>query len=108
MLDQIVKTKNAKASSWDWRSVDERWLRIAAEATTLATTMVLLGRPEPLGSAGAFTRVLAWDGFCERIHQLLPTFGTIFEMRREGPMLHRSMMPSSIVKFVDANSQTPP
>jgi hypothetical protein len=81
VLDEIIKTKNAKASSWNWRSVDERWLLIAAEATTLATTMVLLGRSEPLMPASAFTRVLAWDGFCERIHQLLPTFGTIFEMR---------------------------
>jgi hypothetical protein len=95
-LHEIVASKSQKAASWNWRSADERWLLVVGEAQTLSDTMILFEPPEHPTSTSAFSHVFAWSAFFEQVHQVFPTFQTIFELQHNEPVLHRSAFMSKV------------
>jgi hypothetical protein len=104
-LETIVGSKDRKAVGWVWRAADDRWLLIVGEAQSLEDTMVLEGRIEGFRMSVqplALTRVFAWDGFSERIYQVHPSVGLVFEVDPAGrSVIHRKAYPDSVRPFCD-------
>jgi hypothetical protein len=107
VLRDIIAKKSEKATSWRWGAVDERWLLVVGEAQALSDTMVLVGPAEGGPPTSSFTRVFAWDAFSEKIHQVLPVFGTVFELRSAGAVVRRSLYPSCVARFANLDSSQP-
>lgn len=97
-LVRIVREKDAKAANWNWRNADERWLLVVAEAQTLGDTMVLTDAVASTTiPCKAFSRTFLWDGFSERIHQIQPTYGLVFEVDTQGlGIINRRTFPNAV------------
>ena len=100
-LNGIVQKKQTKARDWDWRNADERWLIIVGQAQSLDDTMPLKeGMTFDIAPAPAFTRVFAWDGFFERVFEILPNRRVVFEVNEQGEdVIHSRAFPAVLEQF---------
>jgi hypothetical protein len=99
VLRDIIAKKSEKATSWNWGEVDERWLIVVGEAQALSDTMGLLGPAKEGPPTSSFTRVFARDAFSEKIYQILPVFGTVYELRSVGAVVRMCLYPSCVARF---------
>lgn len=106
-LVRIAKVKTAKAKSYDWGSVIERWLLIIAAARHLTDTALLREDPrlsERLQVVG-FDRVILWDRLMDELIQLFPLFTKLCDSSRQTRQL--KAYPEHLAPFVTADSTYP-